>query len=164
MVLVNNASGFFPTPLGRVTSSQWHETIDSNLKAAFFLSQALSNPIRERSGAIINLIDIYAEKPLKNYPAYSISKAGLQALTRSLAVELAPQVRVNGVSPGAILWPNNSASTNVDVSENEVLKSTPLGKTGSPDDIAEAVFFLAVNATYITGEVLKVDGGRTLNL
>lgn len=162
-VLVNNASGFYPTPFGSVTSSQWHDLMDSNLKAAFFLSQALSEPLKERNGTIVNLIDIYADKPLKNYSAYCIAKAGLQAMTRALAVELAPQVRVNGVSPGAILWVNDPASTQLD-GKNEILKSTPLGKTGAPADIAEAVFFLAVKASYITGEILRVDGGRALNL
>jgi len=163
-VLINNASSFFPTPLGSVTSNQWHELLDLNLKAAFFLAQALSLPIQERKGAIVNLVDIYANKPLKHYPAYSISKAGVQAMTRALAIELAPTVRVNGVSPGAIIWPSESGSTQSEVSKKEIINNIPLGKTGSPSDIADAVFFLAVKATYITGEVLRVDGGRALNL
>jgi pteridine reductase len=165
-VLVNNASAFYPTPLGRVTQSDWDDLLDSNLRGAFFLSQALADSLREASGSIVNLVDIYAEQPRKDYAVYSIAKAGLQAMTRSLAMELAPRVRVNGVAPGAILWPEpaNEAEENADAAREQILQSIPLGRVGNPVDIAEAVLFLAVEASYLTGEVLRVDGGRRLNL
>ncbi len=161
-VLINNASSFYPTPFGRVTSSAWHDLIDSNLRGAFFLSQSLAGSLRLRRGAIVNLIDIYAEQPLKNHPVYSIAKAGLRAMTRSLALELAPEVRVNGVAPGAILWPDQDEDA--DAAHQAIIDSVPLGRTGISDDIAEAVYFLATDASYITGEVIRVDGGRRLNL
>jgi pteridine reductase len=162
--LVNNASGFYPTPFGSVTSAQWQQLMDSNLTAAFFLAQALTAALKKGNGTIVNLIDIYADKPLREYSTYSIAKAGLQAMTRALAIELAPNVRVNGVSPGAILWPENDSNNSSEKSQNNILKNTPLGKTGTAEDIAEAVFFLAADATYMTGEIIKVDGGRALNL
>ncbi len=161
-VLINNASSFYPTPFGRVTSSAWHDLIDSNLRGAFFLSQSLAGSLRLHRGAIVNLIDIYAEQPLKNHPVYSIAKAGLRAMTRSLALELAPEVRVNGVAPGAILWPDQDEDA--DAAHQAIIDSVPLGRTGISDDIAEAVYFLATDASYITGEVIRVDGGRRLNL
>jgi len=161
-VLINNASSFYPTPFGRVTSSAWHDLIDSNLRGAFFLSQSLAGSLRLHRGAIVNLIDIYAEQPLKNHPVYSIAKAGLRAMTRSLALELAPEVRVNGVAPGAILWPDQDEDA--DAAHQAIIDSVPLGRTGISDDIAEAVYFLATGASYITGEVIRVDGGRRLNL
>ncbi len=161
-VLINNASSFYPTPFGRVTSSAWHDLIGSNLRGAFFLSQSLAGSLRLHRGAIVNLIDIYAEQPLKNHPVYSIAKAGLRAMTRSLALELAPEVRVNGVAPGAILWPDQDEDA--DAAHQAIIDSVPLGRTGISDDIAEAVYFLATDASYITGEVIRVDGGRRLNL
>lgn len=161
-ILVNNASSFYPTPFGRVTSSAWHDLIDSNLRGAFFLSQSLAESLRLQRGAIVNLIDIYAEQPLKNHPVYSIAKAGLAAMTRSLALELAPEVRVNGVAPGAILWPDQDEDA--DAAHQAIIDSVPLGRTGISDDIAEAVYFMATDASYITGEVIRVDGGRRLNL
>ncbi len=161
-VLINNASSFYPTPFGRVTSSAWHDLIDSNLRGAFFLSQSLAGSLRLHRGAIVNLIDIYAEQPLKNHPVYSIAKAGLRAMTRSLALELAPEVRVNGVAPGAILWPDQDEDA--DAAHQAIIDSVPLGRTGISDDIAEAIYFLASGASYITGEVIRVDGGRRLNL
>ncbi|MEZ5490493.1 MAG: pteridine reductase [Gammaproteobacteria bacterium] len=163
-VVVNNASTFYPTPLGTVTSSNWDELTDSNLRGAFFLCQALADEIRQNHGSIVNLLDIYAERPLKNYPVYSIAKAGLQAMTRSLAIELAPNVRVNGVAPGAILWPEHEQDETATAAQQAVLDQVPLGTTGTPGDIAEAVFFLATGASYMTGEVIRVDGGRRLNL
>lgn len=163
-VLVNNASGFFPTPFGSVTDSQWTQLMDSNLKAAFFLSQALHEALRECNGSIVNISDIYAWRPLKNYPAYSIAKAGLQAMTRSLALELAPEVRVNCLAPGAILWPEDEKEHDCNPEKGDILSSIPLGRTGDPRDIAEATYFLAREATYINGEVIRVDGGRGLNL
>ena len=163
-VLVNNASSFYPTPLGKVNSTQWHDLIDSNLRGAFFLCQNTAHVLREHQGAIVNLLDIYANQPLKNYSVYSIAKAGLQAMTRSLAVELAPEVRVNGVAPGAILWPTLEKDTDAEPSHRSILDSVPLGRTGKPEDIAEAVYFLAAEGTYVTGEIIRVDGGRRLNL
>ena len=163
-VLVNNASTFYPTPLDQVTSSDWDTLVDSNVRGAFFLSQGLASSLREHSGSIVNLLDIYAEQPLKEHPVYSIAKAGLAAMTRSLALELAPQVRVNGVASGAILWPALEKDANVESTHEKILNSVPLGRIGKPEDIAEAVYFLAVKASYVTGEVIRVDGGRRLNL
>jgi pteridine reductase len=156
--LVNNASAFYPTPLGEVTERQWDELMGSNLKAPFFLAQAAAESLTRQRGAIVNIVDVYAERPLKSYPVYSVAKAGLAALTRSLAVELAPDVRVNGVSPGAILWPENEAADD----QGALLARVPLGRCGAPEDIARAVVFLLRDAPYVTGQVLAVDGGRSL--
>lgn len=155
-LLVNNASTFFPTPIGETTLAQWNDLIGSNLSAPFFLSQAAASFLRESRGAIVNLIDIHAERPLANHAAYSASKAGLHMLTRALAKELAPEVRVNGVSPGAILWPESGMS---DRERENIIASTPLKRTGTPRDIADAVLFLA-RSEFITGQILPVDGGR----
>lgn len=155
-LLVNNASTFFPTPIGETTLAQWNDLIGSNLSAPFFLSQAAASFLRESRGAIVNLIDIHAERPLANHAAYSASKAGLHMLTRALAKELAPEVRVNGVSPGAILWPESGMS---DRERENIIASTPLKRTGTPRDIADAVLFLA-RSEFITGQILAVDGGR----
>ena len=157
--LVNNASTFNPTPLGTVTESQWDALLGSNLKAPFFLCQAAAAQLARRRGAIVNLVDIYAERPLKGYPAYSIAKAGLAALTRSLAVELAPDVRVNGVAPGAILWPEQADGGQT---QSDILARIPLARSGSPSDIAGAVRFLLEEAPYITGQIIAVDGGRSV--
>lgn len=155
-LLVNNASTFFPTPIGETTLAQWNDLIGSNLSAPFFLSQAAASFLRESRGAIVNLIDIHAERPLANHAAYSASKAGLHMLTRALAKELAPEVRVNGVSPGAILWQESGMS---DRERENIIASTPLKRTGTPRDIADAVLFLA-RSEFITGQILPVDGGR----
>ena len=157
--LVNNASTFYPTPLGTVTESQWDALLGSNLKAPFFLCQAAAPHLARRQGAIVNLVDIYAERPLKGYPAYSIAKAGLAALTRSLAVELAPDVRVNGVAPGAILWPEQPDGGQT---QADILARIPLARSGRPADIAGAVRFLLEEAPYITGQIIAVDGGRSV--
>ena len=157
--LVNNASTFYPTPLGTVTESQWDDLLGSNLKAPFFLCQAAAPYLARRQGAIVNLVDIYAERPLKGYPAYSIAKAGLAALTRSLAVELAPDVRVNGVAPGAILWPEQADGGQT---QADILARIPLARSGSPADIAGAVRFLLEDTPYITGQIIAVDGGRSV--
>jgi pteridine reductase len=157
--LVNNASTFYATPLGTVTESQWDALLGSNLKAPFFLCQAAAPHLASRQGAIVNLVDIYAERPLKGYPAYSIAKAGLAALTRSLAVELAPDVRVNGVAPGAILWPEQADGGQP---QADILARIPLARSGSPGDIAGAVRFLLEGAPYITGQIIAVDGGRSV--
>jgi pteridine reductase len=157
--LVNNASSFYPTPLGTVTETQWDDLLASNLKAGFFLSQAAAPYLRERSGAIVNIVDIHGERGLKDYPVYSIAKAGLAAMTRSFAKELAPTVRVNGVAPGAILWPEQHSDAG---KQSEIIGRIPLGRTGSPEDVARAVLFLLRDSPYVTGQLLAVDGGRSL--
>jgi pteridine reductase len=158
-LLVNNASAFFPVALGAIEPSHWEELIGANLRAPLFISQEAAPHLAKGQGAIVNIVDIHAERPLKGYSVYSIAKAGLAALTRSLALELAPQVRVNGVAPGAIAWPEDGQ---FDPEERRrILATTPLGRVGSPEDIAQAVHFLAC-APYVTGQVLAVDGGRSI--
>ena len=160
-ILVNNASSFFPVALGAVEASHWEELIGSNLRAPLFISQEAAPELSKAGGAIVNIVDIHAERPLKGYPIYSIAKAGLAALTRSLAVELAPQVRVNGVAPGAIAWPEDGQ---LDAAERDrIVATTPLGRVGAPEDIAQAVHFLAC-APFVTGQIIAVDGGRSLFL
>lgn len=158
-ILVNNASAFYPQPVEEVLEDNWDDLLGCNLKAPFFLSQALAKTLSENKGCIINIIDIHAEKGLKGYPVYSISKAGLVAMTKVLAKELAPEIRVNGVSPGAILWPEEHCS---EPQKNEILQRVALKRSGEPDDIAKAVRFLVKDANYITGQIVTVDGGRTL--
>ncbi len=160
-LLVNNASGFYPTPLSTVTEAQWDELMGSNLKGPFFLSQAAAPFLAASGGCIVNIVDIHAERPLPGHPVYSIAKAGLAMLTRALAMELAPRVRVNGVAPGAILWPEAGTDPQ---RQAQVLSRVALGRLGSPEDIARAVLFLARDAGYITGQVLAVDGGRGLSI
>jgi pteridine reductase len=157
-VLVNNASGFYPTPLGEVDEEEWEFLMGSNLKAPFFLCQAAAEQLRQHNGCIINIVDIHAERPLKNFPVYSIAKAGLVMLTRSLARELAPEVRVNAVAPGAILWPQDID----EVTKQRIVSRVALKRKGDPDDIARTILFLISDADYITGQVITVDGGRTL--
>jgi pteridine reductase len=158
-LLVNNASSFFPNPIGDIEPSHWEELIGSNLRAPLFISQEAAPHLAKRAGAIVNIVDIHAERPLKGYPVYSVAKAGLAALTRSLALELAPQVRVNGVAPGAIAWPDDGQ---FDATERaRILATTPLGRIGAPEDIAQAVHFLAC-APYVTGQIIAVDGGRSI--
>lgn len=164
-VLVNNASSFYPTALGEISQQTWDDLIDSNLRAAFFVSQQLAPELTLRKGAIINIVDTHADRPLAGFPTYSIAKAGLKAMTKSLALELAPNVRVNGVSPGAILWPPALEDDNdpeVLEKRKTVLKRIPLARLGRQEDIAEAVLYFATEASYITGLTLKVDGGRSL--
>jgi pteridine reductase len=160
-LLVNNASSFFPVELGAIEASHWEELIGSNLRAPMFICQEAAPELAKSQGAIVNIVDIHAERPLKGYSVYSIAKAGLAALTRSLALELAPKVRVNGVAPGAIAWPDDGQFENAE--RNRILATTPLGRLGSPEDIAQAVHFLAC-APYITGQVIAVDGGRSIFL
>jgi len=160
-ILVNNASSFFPVPVGAIEASHWEELVGSNLRAPLFICQEAAPELGKRSGVIVNIVDIHAERPLKGYPLYSIAKAGLAALTRSLAIELAPAVRVNGVAPGAIAWPEDGQFDPAE--RGRVVASTPLGRVGSPEDIAHAVHFLAC-ATFVTGQVLAVDGGRSIFL
>ncbi len=161
--LVNNASTFHATPFGDITPSDWENLIGSNLRAPLFLAQALAPRLREAGGAIVNIVDIHAERPLPGYPVYSVAKAGLAGLTRSLALELAPQVRVNGVSPGAILWPESGHHFSV-AERERITAQTPLGRTGTPDDVAGAVKYLLLDAPFVTGQILAVDGGRSLHL
>lgn len=160
-VLINNASSFYPTPLGQATPSQWDELMSSNAKAPFFLSQALAPELRKRRGCIINIADIHARQPLPDYTLYCMAKAANTMLTQSLARELAPHVRVNSVAPGAILWPEHEAELNTS-GKQELLSRIPLAKLGDPDNIAHAVFMLLQN-DYITGQIVAVDGGRSLD-
>ncbi len=164
-VLVNNASSFYPTTLSEVTDASWDDLIDSNLRAAFFLCRNLSAELKRTKGSIVNIVDTHADRPLRGHSIYSIAKAGLKAMTKSLALELAPQVRVNGVSPGAILWPpvlEDDADPTVPAAREKILREIPLGCLGKPEHIAAATYFLAVQASYLTGQVIKVDGGRSL--
>jgi len=160
-LLVNNASVFYPKSVENSEVDDWNDVINVNLRAPFFLSKELSNKLSASSGSIINIIDIHADRPLKNHAVYNISKAGLKMMTQTLAKELAPRIRVNGVSPGSILWPEATA----EISETEkklMLDRIALNRQGSPQDIADAVLFLA-HSDYITGQIINIDGGRTLN-
>jgi len=157
--LINNAAAFYPTPLDAATPAQWDDLFATNARAPFFLTQAAAPHLRASRGAIVNLADIYAQTPLRGHAIYSISKAALVMLTRALALELAPRVRVNAIAPGAILWPESGADLE---RQQQLLAATPLARTGHVDEIAEAVHWLLAGAGYITGQVLNVDGGRTL--
>jgi len=158
-VLVNNASTFYPTPLGEITGTQWDDLVGSNFKAPLFLSQAAAASLRERRGSIVNIVDIHAQRPLRDHLVYGSAKAGLAMLTRALAKELAPDVRVNGVSPGAILWPEGDMSEDTKAS---ILDEVPLARAGDPADIAGCVLYLVRDATYVTGQIVAVDGGRSI--
>lgn len=158
--LINNASSFYPTPLDTAREQDWDNLINSNLKAPYFLAQALAKDLIQQQGAIINLADIFAERPMPQHSIYSIAKAGNCMLTQALALELAPDVRVNGVAPGAILWPED-ADGNEKVNTDK-LSSIPLGCLGGAQSIADTVLFLITNAPYITGQIIRVDGGRSL--
>jgi pteridine reductase len=161
--LVNNASSFYATPFGAIGAREWDDLIGTNLRAPLLLAQAAAPRLRKSNGAIVNLIDIHAERPLRDFVVYSIAKAGLAGLTRSLALELGPEVRVNGVSPGAILWPDGTA--HFDTSEKErIAAQTPLERIGSPEDVAGAVKYLLFDAPFVTGQILAVDGGRAIHL
>ena len=157
--LINNASTFFPTPISSATEDQWQDIMDVNLKAPFFLSQGVAPYLKKSRGCIVNITDIYAERPLGNHPIYSASKAGLVSLTHSLARDLGPDIRVNAVAPGAILWPENDAD---EIAHQRLISATPLKRRGAPADIVKAVVFLLTNADFITGQVINVDGGRTI--
>lgn len=160
-ILINNASSFYPTRLGEIGESDWQDLIGSNLKAPLFLSQACYPSLRETNGAIVNMLDIYASSPLRNHSLYCCAKAANQMLVKSLALEMAPQVRVNGIAPGAILWPESSDASEPE-KQQELLSKIPLQRTGSPDSVAQTVLFL-LRHDYITGEVIRVDGGRLLS-
>jgi len=158
-VLVNNASSFYPTPFATASAAQWDELIGSNLRAPFFLAQAAAPHLAQNGGCIVNIVDIHAERPMAGYSIYSIAKAGLAMLTRALARELGPQVRVNGVAPGAILWPEPEPSAD---EKTRIVARSVLKRRGDPDDIARAVLFLVRDAGYVTGQVLPVDGGQAV--
>ncbi|MCP1376103.1 pteridine reductase [Dyella lutea] len=159
--LVNNASAFYPTPVGSATQAQWDELFASNAQAPFFLAQAATPALRRAGGAIVNLVDIYAEWPLANHPIYCMAKAALLAMTRALALDLGPQVRVNAVAPGAVMWPSEGKSYD---DKQAMLDRTPLKRAGSPEDVASAVLWLLRDAPFVTGQVIRVDGGRTLSV
>ncbi len=161
--LVNNASSFFPTSIGEITEQLWDDLIGSNLKAPLFLSQAAAPQLKKQFGCIVNIVDIHSEWPLKNYVIYNAAKGGLAALTRSLALELAPEVRVNGISPGPILWPEAGEWAD-ETSRQHIIGRTLLKRMGEPDDIAKTAAFLIADAPYITGQIIAVDGGRSVNL
>ncbi|MDX1455052.1 MAG: pteridine reductase [Gammaproteobacteria bacterium] len=157
-LLVNNASSFYPTPVGKITESDWQDLLGSNLKAPVFLVQAAREALRDASGSIVNIIDMNIDRPIADHPVYLAAKGGLATLTRALARDLAPAIRVNGVSPGAILWPESGLDAQA---QQAIVDATPLARTGAPEDIARAVRFFAENA-FVTGQVLAVDGGRGL--
>ncbi|HUF80611.1 MAG TPA: pteridine reductase [Burkholderiales bacterium] len=161
--LVNNASSFFPTPVGEITEEAWDDLMGTNLKAPLFLSQAAAPELRKTHGCIVNLVDIHADLPMRNHAVYTAAKGGLAALTRALARDLGPEVRVNGVSPGTILWPDDETWRD-EVARQRIINQSALKRIGEPDDIARAVQFLLAEAPYVTGQILTVDGGRSITL
>lgn len=161
--LINNASSFYPTPMGAIGEKEWEDLMGTNLRAPLFLSQAAAPALKKFGGCIVNIIDIHADRPLKNYPVYCAAKAGLAGLTRALARELGPEVRVNGVSPGPILWPDEDDLFD-EVTRQRTVSNTLLKRTGEPEDIARAVHYLVADAPYVTGQIISVDGGRSINL
>lgn len=162
-VLVNNASSFYPTPVGSISEKDWVDLMGTNLKAPMFLSQAAAPELRKNHGCIINITDIHADRPMKNYLVYSVAKAGLVGLTKSLARELAPNVRVNGVAPGPIMWPEDNPDFD-EVSRQRIVSHTMLKRSGTPADIAHAVRFFIEDAPFVSGQILAVDGGRSAKL
>ena len=160
-LLVNNASRFYPTTVGDTSMSQWDDLMDSNLRGSYFLIQALLPELANNGGSIINLVDIHAVKPMPGHAVYCMAKAGLQMMTLALAKDLGPKIRVNGVAPGAILWPEQEGESG---GQQKILEKTVMGRAGNPEDIASAVAYLALDAPYVTGQILAVDGGRSLNI
>jgi len=158
-LLINNASSFYPTPLGSITLQQWHDLMGTNLQAPLFLAQAAAPQLRRHRGSLLNIVDIHGLRPLREHALYSTAKAGLIMLTRALARELAPEVRVNAIAPGAVLWPEAGID---EQRKDKILGQTPLQRPGSPDDIARAVLFFAHDAPFVTGQILAVDGGRSI--
>ena len=158
-VLINNASTFYPTPIELLQDEFWNDLVGSNLKAPAYMVKACVPYLRERNGSIINIVDIHARKPMANHPIYCSAKAGLEMLTMSLARDLAPSIRVNGVSPGAILWPEDDSGM---AAQQEVLDKIPMGRMGEPEDVANLARFLIDEAEYITGQIIAVDGGRSV--
>ena len=161
--LINNASSFYSSPIEKITEKIWDELIGCNFKTPLFLSKAVAPYLKKQHGCIINIVDIHSEWPLKEYMVYSSAKGGLATLTKSLALELAPEIRVNGISPGPILWPENGAWSD-QLTRQNIINKTLLKRIGKPNDIAKAVSFLISDAPYITGQILAVDGGRSINL
>jgi len=158
-ILVNNASTFYPTPMGTISAHDWDDLMGTNVKAPLFLSQAAAPALRKSAGLIINLVDIHGSRPLKQFAVYCTAKAALAMLTRSLARELAPEVRVNGIAPGPILWSDDAPDAEL---KAKIISRTLLQRQGSPDDVARTALFLAADAPYITGQILAVDGGRSV--
>jgi pteridine reductase len=158
-ILVNNASSFYPTPVGDIDEDDWNDLIGTNLKAPLFLAQAAAAALRERSGLIVNLADIHGLRPMRRHPVYCVAKAGLIMLTKSLARELAPQVRVNAISPGPVVWPEGGVDAAL---RDEIISRTALKRIGSAEDVARAVLFFASEAPFVTGQILAVDGGRSI--
>ena len=158
-VLINNASSFYPTPPGSISAEQWHDLIGTNLKAPLFLSQAALPHLRKTKGTIVNIVDVHWQRPLRNHAVYGAAKAGLAMLTRSLAKDLGPDIRVNGVSPGAILWPEAGLTERI---RESIIQQIPLKRAGEPRDVAAAVLFLVRDAPYVNGQILAVDGGRSV--
>ena len=158
-ILVNNASSFYPTPLGDIDEADWNDLIGTNLKAPLFLAQATAATLRERGGLIVNLADIHGMRPMRRHPVYCVAKAGLIMLTKSLARELGPQVRVNAIAPGPVMWPQDGVD---DALREEIISRTALKRIGSAEDVARAVLFFACEAPFVTGQILAVDGGRSI--
>mgnify|MGYP001814608325 CR=1 FL=1 len=157
--LVNNASTFYPTPVGTITETEWNDLVGSNFKGPLFVSQEAAPHLQETGGTIVNIVDIHAQRPLRNHAVYGPAKAALAMLTRALAKDLAPDVRVNGVSPGAILWPEDGTS---EAMQKTILRQVPLERAGNPDDVAGCVLYLMRDAAYVTGQIIAVDGGRSI--
>ena len=160
-LLVNNASQFFPTTVGKTSLEQWDDLMNSNLRGPYFMVQALLPELATAAGSVVNLLDVHAVKPMPGHAVYCMAKAGLQMMTLALSKELGPQIRVNGVAPGAILWPEQESNS---ATQQVILSKTVMGRAGSPEDIASAVVYLGLDAPYVTGQVLAVDGGRSLNI
>lgn len=158
-VLVNNASTFYPTPVGTITAAQFEDLVGTNLRAPLFLAQAAAPALRATRGLILNLVDIHAERPLREHPVYCAAKAGLVMLTKSLARELGPDVRVNGIAPGPVMWPERDLPADL---KAEIIGKTALRRSGSPEDIARTALFFAAEAPYVTGQIIAVDGGRSI--
>jgi pteridine reductase len=158
-ILVNNASTFYPTPVGEITAGQWDDLIGTNVRAPLFLSQAAAPALRKTAGLILNLVDIHGARPLKRYPVYSTAKAALAMLTHSLARELAPHIRVNGIAPGPVMWPESEPDPAI---KEKIIAQTLLQRQGTPEDVARAALFFATEAPFITGQILAVDGGRSV--
>jgi pteridine reductase len=160
-LLVNNASQFFPTSVGGTSVEQWDDLMDSNLRGPYFLVQALLPELTSAGGSVVNLLDVHAVRPMPDHAVYCMAKAGLQMMTLALAKDLGPQIRVNGVAPGAILWPEQESNS---AAQQAILDKTVMGRAGRPEDIASAVVYLGLDAPYVTGQILAVDGGRSLNI
>jgi pteridine reductase len=159
--LVNSASAFYPTPIDTASVEQWNELFASNAQAPFFLAQAALPALRTAHGAIVNLVDIYAERSIANYPIYVMAKGALVAMTRTLALDLAPDIRVNGIAPGAVMWPSDGKSYD---DQQAMMARTPLGRAGTPEDVAGTVLWLLRDAPFVTGQIIRVDGGRSISI